>query len=64
MSAVPDPPNLRKEVRLTGQDTVDLMRMSHELGLSEADVLRMAFRLLRKKFIAVGFVEDTGRTPE
>jgi hypothetical protein len=54
----------RKEFRMTAAETVELMRLSKTLGISESDFMRMAFRVLRAKFIENGLLKDTGELPE
>ena len=56
--------DFRKEVRMSAAETVELMRFSKSLGISESDLMRMAFRVLRQKFIENGLLKDTGDLPE
>lgn len=54
----------RKEVRLTAEETVELMKFSKRIGISESDVLRMAFRVLVNKFTESGLYKNTGDMPD
>jgi len=56
--------DIRKEVRMSAEETIELMRQSSVLGVSESDVLRMAFRLMVKKFNESGILKSTGNLPE
>ena len=52
--------DIRKEVRMTAEETVELMHTSQRLGVSESDVMRMAFRLFVDKLDSTGLVKATG----
>lgn len=49
---------------MSAEETIELMRQSSVLGVSESDVLRMAFRLMVKKFNESGILKSTGNLPE
>lgn len=45
---------------MSAEETVELMHTAAVLGVSESDVMRMAFRLMVKKFNETGVLESTG----
>lgn len=56
--------DIRKEFRVTAEEAVAMMHDADQLGVSESDLIRMAFRMLHRKFIESGVLKDTGVLPE
>jgi hypothetical protein len=52
--------DIRKEVRMSAEETVELMHTSQRLGISESDVMRMAFRLFIDRLDNAGLLKSTG----
>lgn len=52
--------DIRKEIRMSAEETVELMHASQRLGISESDVMRMAFRLFVDKLDSTGLLKATG----